>query len=373
MTPGFDTTIEIPGGEKNMLRVGVIGLGYWGPNLVRNFAGLANCQMAAICDLNRERLQHVYSQFPTVFATTNMEEMLNRDLIDAAVIATPTKTHYPVAKKALENGLHTFVEKPLATTSSECEELIQLAEQKGVVLFVGHIFLYSAAVSKLKELVVSGELGNLCYISSTRLNLGPVRQDVNALWDLAPHDISIILDLMNSCPTNVNCHGLAYLNKNVHDVCSLSIDFENNSMAIVHVSWLDPRKRRIMTIVGDKKMAIYNDIEQLEKIKIYDKGVEAPAYSDTFGEFQFSYRYGDIHCPRLVEVEPLKSECQHFLECVNDGKRPKTDGRNGLEVVRVLQMAEHSLLNGGGRVELSKIARSSKRLHRNSRPIAGIG
>ena len=339
-----------------MLRVGIIGLGYWGPNLLRNFAWLPDAQVTAVCDLSGDRLKQVCNQYPHVYGTTSLEEILRRDMIDAAVIATPTRTHYPLARKALEQGLHTFVEKPLATTSMECEELIELSEQRRVVLFVGHVFVYSAAVRKLKELIVTGQLGSLCYISCTRLNLGPIRQDVNALWDLAPHDISIILELMDTSPVGVNCQGLAYLNENVHDVCFLTLHFGDKSVANVHVSWLDPNKRRLMTVVGDKKMAIYDDIEPLEKIKIYDKGVDAPGYSDSFGEFHFSYRYGDTYSPRLVQVEPLKAECQHFIECVKEGKQPKTDGNKGLEVVRVLQAAEYSLLNGGGRVEVQQAA-----------------
>jgi len=338
-----------------MIRVGIIGLGYWGPHLLRTFAALPDSQVTAVSDLSSERLKHVCAQYPNVYATDNAEMILSRETVDAVVIATPTKTHYPLARKALEQGLHTFVEKPLATSVSECEDLIELAERREVVLFVGHVFLYTSAVSKLKELVVRGELGNVCYISSTRLNLGPIRQDVNALWDLAPHDISIILHLMDSSPVSVNCQGLAYLNKRVHDVCSVNIQFKDNSMAIVHVSWLDPNKSRLLTVVGDKKMAIYNDIEPLEKIKVYDKGIEVPAYADSFGEFQFSYRYGDTYSPRLVEIEPLKAECQHFIDCVKEDKKPKTDGRNALEVIRVLQAAEHSLFNGGGRVEVEKL------------------
>ena len=190
------------------------------------------------------------------------------------MIATPTKTHYALARRALELGIHTFVEKPLATSREECADLIELADAEQRVLFVGHVFLYSAAVAKLKEIVSRGELGEICYISSTRLNLGPVRRDVNVLWDLAPHDTSIILELMGGSPTSVSCSGLAYLDRNIHDVCNLTMQFPNNRIGMVHVSWLDPHKRRVMTVVGSKKMAVYDDIEPLEKIRIYDNGVE---------------------------------------------------------------------------------------------------
>ena len=291
-------------GDNNMLRIGIIGLGYWGPNLVRVLSSLPNCEVTALCDLNTRRLKELCDRFPSAMGMTDKSKVLTRDVVDAVVIATPTKTHHSLAKEALEQGLHTFVEKPLATSTVECKELIDIAEQQDLKLFVGHVFLYSAPIAKLKEMVSSGELGDVCYMSSTRLNLGPVRHDVNALWDLAPHDVSIMLELMGARPVSVSCSGLAYLNESVHDVCTLAMHFENNRMGIVHVSWLDPHKKREMTIVGSKKMAVYNDIEPLEKIKVYDNGVEAPSYSDSYGEFQFSYRYGDMYSPRLNEMEP---------------------------------------------------------------------
>jgi predicted dehydrogenase len=333
-----------------MIRVGIIGLGYWGPNLVRCFDGLEDCAATIVCDLNTSRLAHVQKQFPDIEAVTDSEVVFDREKVDAVVIATPTKTHFQLARTALRKGLHTFVEKPLATTSPECRELIDLAEVNGCKLFVGHIFLHSAPVNKLKELVSTGDLGDVCYISSSRLNLGPVRRDVNALWDLAPHDISIMLELLHSPAYSVSCSGLAYLNPQLHDVCALTIDFQNSRMGIIHVSWLDPHKKRVMTVVGDKKMAVYDDLEPLEKIRIYDIGIDAPAYCDSFGEFQFSYRYGDIHSPRLEQTEPLKTECQHFIDSIVEDVIPKTDGYNGLEVVRVLEAAEISLKNGGGHV-----------------------
>jgi predicted dehydrogenase len=326
-----------------MIRVGVVGLGHWGPNLLRVLAGCRDCQVTTICDLNTARLADLCQRFPGVRGVTHVEEVLTREAVDAVVIATPTKTHFPLARKALERGLHTFVEKPLATTSAECEELIDAAESQDAVLFVGHVFLYSAAVIKLKQMVGMGELGDLYYVSSARRNLGPVRRDVSALWDLAPHDVSIILDLMGSTPVSVTCSGLAYLDPAIHDVCSLSMKFDNTRMGIVHVSWLDPHKKREMTVVGSRKMAVYNDLEPLEKIKVYDNGVEGPAPCESFGEFQFSYRYGDTYSPRISEVEPLKAECRAFLDSILLGVRPRTDGRNGLDVVRVLEAADVSL------------------------------
>ena len=341
-----------------MLRIGIIGLGYWGPNFVRVLSSLPNCELTAMCDLNTARLSEYCDRFPAVVGTTDTSTILSRDLVDAVVIATPTKTHYSLARQALEQGIHTFVEKPLATSSIECGELITLADANDVRLFVGHVYLYSAPVAKLKEMVANDELGDVYYMSSSRLNLGPVRHDVNALWDLAPHDVSIILDLMEAGPISVSCSGLAYLNEPVHDVCTLSMHFENNRMGIIHVSWLDPHKKREMTIVGSKKMAIYNDIEPLEKVKVYDRGIGGPSYSDSYGEFQFSYRYGDMFCPRLDESEPLKAECRAFVDCILQGSRPKTDGQNGLDVVKVIEAADLSLQNGNGTVELSDLPHS---------------
>jgi predicted dehydrogenase len=334
-----------------MVRLGVVGLGYWGPNLTRSFASLPGVKLTAICDLDGERLNRVHTQFPTLYATRHVDELLDAHPLDALVIATPIKSHYPLARKALERGLHTFVEKPLATSPQECEVLVRLSEAKGVVLFVGHTFLYSPAVAKLKDLIVGGELGRLCYMSSTRVNLGRVQPDVSALWDLASHDVSIILYLMGTSPMSVNCQGLAFLNGTVHEVCSLTLRFQDKSMATVHVSWLHPKKTRELTIIGDKKMAVYDDTEPLEKVKIYDMGIErAPSGP---ADSQYTYRYGDTYSPRLVDVEPLLLECRHFIECIREGRRPKTDGRNGLEAVRILHAAEQSLFDGGGRVCVS--------------------
>jgi len=336
-----------------MIRFGLVGLGYWGPNLVRNLSNLRDCKVTALCDLNPRRLADYREQFPDVKGTTDIDEVLDPNVCDAVVIATPTGTHFELGRKALERGLHTFVEKPLATSSQECQELIALAESRDKQLFVGHVFLYSSPVLKLKEMVTNGDLGNLYYISSARRNLGPVRRDVSALWDLAPHDISIMLELMEGLPLTVSCSGLAHLNKDVHDVCSLSMRFAENRMGIVHVSWLDPHKKREMTVVGSKKMAVYNDVEPLEKIKIYDNGVEGPRKCESYGDFQFSYRYGDTFSPKLNHVEPLKAECQAFVEAIKSGVPAITDGGNGLDVVRVLEAAHKSLLGDNREVELN--------------------
>jgi predicted dehydrogenase len=340
-----------------MIRLGVIGLGHWGPNLVRCFQEFPDCQVAYVCERDAKKLCQVCDRFPDVIGTTDDRDVLRRGRIDAVVIATPTKTHFELAKRALEEGLHTFVEKPLATSAQQCLELIATANANRSTLFVGHVFLYSAAVAKLKEIVASGELGDIYYISSTRLNLGPVRRDVNVLWDLAPHDTSIILELIGQSPLSASCSGLAYLDRNIHDVCNLTMHFPDNRIGMVHVSWLDPHKRREMTIVGSKKMAVYDDIEPLEKVRIYDNGVEAAPFPTSFGEFLYSYRYGDILSPRIQEVEPLKTEARSFLDSILSGIPPKTDGWNGLQVVEVIEAADVSLRDSGGQVPIRSVGR----------------
>ena len=330
-----------------MIRVGIVGLGYWGPNLVRCFSDLDDCKVTAVCDQSYDQLLRIKDRFPSVYPIESFDSLLERDIVDAVVLATPTDTHHNLARKALEHDKHVFVEKPLARTSEECRSLIDLANQRERTLFVGHVFLHSSPVQKLREIVTSGELGNINYISSRRLNLGPVRRDVSALYDLAPHDISMMLYLLGESPETVTCSGFDRLHPGIHDVCNLSMNFPGNRMGMVHVSWLDPRKERVFTIVGDKKMAVYDDLEQ-EKIKIFDKGIDSPApTSGDFADFQISYRYGGSYSPFVQEREPLKAECGEFIRCIREKDTPLTDGGNGLQVVEVLEAADHSLKNGG--------------------------
>ncbi|MCA9193626.1 MAG: Gfo/Idh/MocA family oxidoreductase [Planctomycetales bacterium] len=334
-----------------MIRVGIVGLGYWGPNLVRCFSEIEGCKVTAVCDQSYDQLLRIKDRFPTVYPIENFDLLLDRDLVDAVVIATPTATHYQLAASALEHDLHVFVEKPLSQTSSECRKLIQLAGERNRTLFVGHVFLHSAPVIKMREMIHSGELGKISYISSRRLNLGPIRKDVSALFDLAPHDISMLLYFMGGMPKQVSCNGLAVLNPRIHDVCSLNMMFPGNRMGMVHVSWLDPRKERVLTVVGDRKMAVYDDLDQ-EKIKVYDKGVNSPPPSVDFAEFQISYRYGGSYSPWIQEKEPLKSECSEFIRCIAEGDIPVTDGVNGQQVTEVLEAAQESLIHGGKVVNL---------------------
>ncbi|TWT82098.1 putative oxidoreductase YdgJ [Planctomycetes bacterium CA13] len=336
-----------------MIRVGIIGLGYWGPNLVRCFSELENCKVTAVCDRDCNQLLRITDRFPQVRPCESLEEMLEQKLIDAVVIATPTETHYELTMKALEHDLHVFVEKPLSKTSAQSRTLVKTAAERNRVLFVGHVFLHASPVQKLNDLIESNELGRINYISSRRLNLGPVRKDVSALYDLAPHDISMMLYLLGQKPISVTCCGFDHLNPGIHDVCNLSMMFEGNRMGMIHVSWLDPRKERVLTVVGDKRMAVYDDLEQ-EKIKVFDKGIDKPTSTNgDFAEFQLAYRYGGSYSPFIKEHEPLKTECSEFLRCIDEGEVPLTDGVNGLEVVEVLEAADLSLQNNGQRVDLA--------------------
>ena len=338
-----------------MIRVGIVGLGYWGPNLMRCFADSENCKVTAICDESYDQLLRTKDRFPSVYPIEDFDALLSRNLVDAVVIATPTATHFDLAMKALEHDLHVFVEKPLATTSAECGRLIEAAGERNRILFVGHVFLHASPVRKLHELIETDELGGINYISSRRLNLGPVRTDVSALYDLAPHDISMMMYLLGKTPVSVACSGFDRLNPGIHDVCNLTMLFEGNAMGMIHVSWLDPRKERVLTVVGDKKMAVYDDLQQ-EKIKVFDRGIDKPLNSSgDFADFQFAYRYGSSYSPFIEEQEPLKAECADFLRCIEEGDVPVTDGVNGMNVVAVLEAAQKSLMLGGQPIEMSSL------------------
>lgn len=333
---------------QRQVKVGVLGAGYWGPKLIRNFQEIPSADMAMVCDLRQDRLGHIRELYPTVHVTTDYKELLRSD-VEAVAIATPIPTHHRLAKEALLAGKHVLVEKPLTANSEEAEDLVNLAEERGLTLMVGHTFEYNPAVEYLRNLIASGELGRIYYINATRVNLGIFQPDINVVWDLAPHDVSILTFILGMLPVNVSARGAAYVRPKVHDVAYLTLHFPNEVMADIRVSWLDPCKIRRITVVGSKKMVVYDDVEPTEKIKIYDKGVDVPPYSDTLEEFHLSYRYGDITTPAIPNVEPLRVECEHFLHCIRTGERPRSDGRDGLEVVRILEAATRSLLNGGMR------------------------
>jgi predicted dehydrogenase len=337
---------------SKQVKVGVVGCGYWGPNLVRNFRSLPDCNLKAMCDISQERLKHLTALYPDVKGETSFEHLLNGTGVDAVVVATSVKLHFPMAKAALLAGKHTMIEKPMASSSEQCAELVEIARKKGLVLMVGHTFLYSPAVRMIKQIVDRGDLGHIRYICARRLNLGLFQKDINLAWDVAPHDISIILHLLEEIPTSVNCRGSAHVTPGIEDVTSMSLTFPRDRSAIIHSSWLDPRKVREMTIVGSKRMIVYDDVAQQEKIRIFDARVERPPHYDTFAEFHYAYHYGDTYAPYVKQEEPLKSECQHFLECIQQGKHPLTDGSQGLELVKILEASSESLRQGGGPVLL---------------------
>jgi predicted dehydrogenase len=338
---------------KQPIVVGVVGCGYWGPNLVRNFKGLPNCSLKAMCDLSEARLKHMRSLYSDVEGVTDFEHLLNGVGLDAVVVAAPVRHHYSLAKASLLAGKHTMIEKPMASSSAECEELIEIAERQGLVLMVGHTFLYSAPVRKIVEIVQAGDIGEIRYINSRRLNLGLFQRDINVAWDLAPHDISIILHVLGEMPLTVNCQGNAHVTQGIEDVTNISLSFRQKRFATIQSSCLEPRKIREMTIVGTRRMIVYDDLQTHEKIRIYDVRVERPPHYDTFADFHYSYHYGDSYIPHLQQEEPLKAECQHFLDCIENGAKPLTSGREGLELVRILEAASSSLKSYGAPVTFS--------------------
>ncbi|HEX9849126.1 Gfo/Idh/MocA family oxidoreductase [Candidatus Deferrimicrobium sp.] len=336
------------------INVAVVGCGYWGPNLIRNFNALQECKVRYVCDKEEKRLAHMKQLYPSVEPTKDFEKIVGDKEVDAVVVATPVHLHYELAKKALQAGKHTFIEKPMTQTSEQSNELVQIAAKRKLTLMVGHTFIYSAPVRRIREIISSGDIGEIQYISSRRLNLGLFQKDINVAWDLAPHDIAIILYLLGKSPVSVNCQGKAHINKDIEDVTNMSLDFENGGFATIHSSWLDPNKVREMVIVGSKRMIVYDDNQPLEKIKIYDKRVEAPPHYDTFAEFQYSYHYGDMIAPYIKQTEPLKVETQHFLDCIKTGKTPESSGVDGLRVIQILEASSRSLKNGGARVEIDR-------------------
>jgi len=335
-----------------VLNVGVIGCGYWGPNLIRNFSNLKTSKVVACSDLSEDRLNHMKQLYPALRTTTNFREIVTDPGIDGVVIATPVSSHFAVACEALEAGKHVFVEKPLAQSVDEGKKLVELAKRKGRVLMVGHTFVYTAAVNKIKDLIWDGEIGDVYYLATSRVNLGIFQDDINVVWDLAPHDVSIMNYVLNARPLSVSAIGQSYIRPGIEDVAFLLLRYPQSTIANIHVSWLNPNKIRSTTVVGSKKMLVYDDVSSLEKIRIYDKGVTVTPHYDTFGEFQLSYRYGDISIPRLDDAEPLKIECQHFVDCIEKGATPRSGGTHGLEVLLALDAADRSMREHGKEVTI---------------------
>lgn len=318
-----------------MIKVSLIGLGNWGKNILRALVSLHRAQITMICDAKEDVLQSMLGIYPTLTGTRDAAKAT--ESVDAVIIATPSPTHHEIAKMALEKGLHVFVEKPMAMNTREAQELVELSEKKGLVLMPGHILLFHPGIRKLKELVDAGELGELFYIYSQRTNLGVVRQDENVAWSLAPHDIYISNHLMGAEPVSARGFGRDFLQDGLDDVAFITLEYPGARFSHIHVSWLDPKKTRRLTVVGSEKMAVLDDMEEEEKLKVYDKGVVAKLSPDEIPPGTFHIRYGDIHSPKLDKTEPLHAELAHFLDCVEGKARPVADGRGGLAVVRVLE------------------------------------
>ena len=328
-----------------MVHVGIIGCGHWGPNHVRIFSQLLNSKALMCADFDEGRLKTIKSLFPQIETTTDYKKILANKEIHAVCIATPTNTHYSIAKEALEHDKHVLCEKPLALTSSECEELKNLARDKNRLLMVGHVFLFNKGILWLKEYIQSEELGHIHYAYATRTNLGPFRYDVNALWDLAPHDISIFNFLFNSAPVNVSARGQKCLGNSQEDLAFATLEYPGNCMANVHVSWLDPKKVRQITIVGDKKMVVWDDLDNLGPIQLYDKHVEKTStFYATYGEFQLLSKEGNITIPKIGFNEPLKAQAEYFINCIEQNKNPDVcDAQKGLDVTKTLCAIQQSM------------------------------
>jgi predicted dehydrogenase len=335
-----------------LLTVGVVGCGYWGPNLIRNFVNLSGADVKSCADISEKRLQHMKNLYSSIATTMDYTEIVNDPEIDAVVVATPVSSHFEIAHAALEAGKHVFVEKPLTRSVEEGLKLVKRAEEKNLVLMVGHTFVFTAAVNKIKELIESGELGEIYDISTSRVNLGIFQEDINVIWDLAPHDVSIMNYVLGSRPESVSAVGHSYIRPGIEDVAFVTMQYPEKRLANIHVSWLNPSKIRKTTVVGSKKMLVYDDVSSLEKIRLYDKGVTVQPHYDTFGEFQLSYRYGDISIPRLDDAEPLKIECQHFIDCIEKGAAARSSGADGLDVLLVLDAADRSVKQNGTQIEI---------------------
>lgn len=340
------------------VRIGAVGCGYWGPNVIRNLAELPGFDLCCVCDADPDRLQPVAARYPAARATTRVDEILNDPNIDAIYLATPVSTHYALVKLALLAGKHVLVEKPIATTVEQAEELAALARERALTLMVGHTFVFSPPVRKVKELIDAAQIGPIYYVETTRVNLGLFQKDVSVLWDLGPHDLSILMYWLDEVPNSVAARGRSFHGETLEDVAFVTLEFPSGILAQLQISWLAPSKLRRTTVVGRQRMVVYDDLEAVEKVKVYDRGVDRQPAS--FGEFQLTYRSGDIFSPRLDNTEPLRLECEHFLDCVRTGREPDTGPRSSVEIVRVIHAAERSLRQGGSpqSVVLTDVART---------------
>lgn len=337
--------------EAGRLGVAVIGAGHWGPNLINNFHMGQRSDVKWVVDRDAARLERVRERFDGVATTDDFDAVIRDDAVDAVVVATPTSTHFPLAQAALEAGKHVLVEKPLADSVEHCEALCELAERQQRVLMVGHIFVYNDAARQVKGIIESGDLGRIYYIAMNRTNLGPIRVDVNAAWDLAAHDIALASDWLGSWPVSVSATGGDWINKGIADAVFATMRFPGDVLVNLHASWLNPRKARDITVVGEKRMLTFDDVNMSEPVRIYDKQVSdersAAPFVDTFSSFRMSVRDGDVSMPKVPMGEPLKNECEHFLDCILDGEPALSGGSEGLAVVRTLEALTRSLETEG--------------------------
>ena len=329
------------------VRLGAIGCGYWGPNLIRNCVEIPSISLEAIVDLDWDRLNHMRTLYPGIPLATDDYRQLFDVGLDGVIVSTPPETHHDIVIDCLEQGLHVLVEKPLAITSADARRMVQVASDNDRILMVGHTFEYNPAVRALKALIDDNELGNIHYIDAVRVGLGLFHRNVDVVWDLAPHDISILIYLLGEMPTSVNASGTACVQDSVVDVAYMTLTFPSGVVAHSRLSWLDPSKTRRLTVVGSEKMVVYDDVAAQERIKLYDKRVDTIRRTDTYGEFQFAYHYGSVVSPYIHFDEPLRLECLHFAECIAENKTPLTDGLSGLRVVEVIEAAQRSLSSGG--------------------------
>ncbi len=334
-----------------MIKIGVIGYGYWGPNIVRNFMATPGAKVTALCDADKGAFKRAAQVYPSMRLTKDYRDITGSTDIDAVAIVTPVKTHYEIAMRALKNGKHVFIEKPLTASSSQARELIRVADKKGLVIMVDHTFLFTGAVGKIKELVNKNVLGKIYYYDSMRVNLGLFQHDVNVIWDLAPHDLSIMDHIIKDKPEAISATGMDHFNRGLEDVAYLTVYFRDTKIAHFNINWLSPVKIRTTCIGGSKKMLVWNDLDADEKIKIYDRGVEMKNRQGVY-KLLIEYRAGDLWAPMIGQSEALRSETEYFVSCVNKGKKPFNDGESGFRIVRILEAARASLKNNGKTIKI---------------------
>ncbi len=332
------------------VNLGVIGCGYWGPNLIRNFGRISSVNLCYICDIDENKMKSMKEIYPSVKTVKNYMEVLKDPEINAVVIALPVKWHYQIAKDALLHDKHVLIEKPITSTSKEAEELIRIAKEKNKILMVDHTFEYEEGINKIKEIIESGNLGDIYYIRAEWLNLGLLQPDVNVVWDLATHIISIIGYAFNMKPSSLNANAGAYIRKNIPEVANINIKFPQGINSYVTISWLEPKKTRRITIIGSKKLLVYDLMNEEERIKMYDMGVDISKEINDLEQFKVNYRYGDIYSPNIKVIESLRSVCSHFIDCIVNNEQPRSDGESGFNVVKILEAIDESIKNNGKEV-----------------------